>query len=81
MINKKFRFIAAFITLLTLSAHATQETPSSTQTKTTQQNGGTYQDEVEIIKFDEYTGRDSFAIPFDENALEKNPVNDSSKTK
>ena len=85
MINKKIQSTIIFIMALSTSVNAAQQgtqqapaqSPLSTQQgagqskgATSSQEGGTYKDEVEIIKFDENTGRDSYAIPFDEDALE-----------
>lgn len=87
MINKKINLIVFFIMTLSIGVNAAQQTtpnpqqPVAAPTKglTPGDNGGTYRDEVEIMKFDEYTGRDSYAIPFDEDALEQKqeskPVN------
>jgi len=78
MINKKIQFFALFLMTFSISAQAAQQVPPTsrraivapTKTDAAEETGGTYRDEVEIMKFDEYTGRDSYAIPFQEDAVD-----------
>lgn len=89
MINTKIQLLALFIAAFSVSLNAVEQSQHTTQqTKASPakaeiptETGGTYRDEVEIIKFDENTGRDSYAIPFDEEALEPRQKTNPATTK
>lgn len=88
MINKNVQLLVFFIITFAVSVNAAPQAtpavqaPAATPAKVVvpAENEGTYRDEVESIKFDEYTGRDAYSIPF-EDAPEKKPANKSAVTK
>jgi hypothetical protein len=77
MINKKIQLCMLAILALSMNVYAAPQNQQSTQnssatakTNGSNQNGMTYKDEVEDMRFDEYTDTDVFAVPFDQDALD-----------
>lgn len=82
MISKKIQLFVLTILALSMNSYAAPQNQQSIQnskTNASNPNDPTYKDEVEIMKFDEYTGRDVFAVPFDEKALEDKQDDENQK--